>query len=219
MMKIAIMQPYFMPYAGYFRLFHATDLFVIYDCVQFPRRGWVHRNQLINYQNTLQWLTLPIAKAAQTTKIKDLTFSDQSVEVWQDQKTRFPVFSQLTKIDPTLSHSLENFHVTPTDYLELHLKKICQLLGFKFNTIRSSSLHLPDELKGQDRILAIAKHFNANTYLNAPGGRELYDEEVFKHHNIKLEFLSNYKGIFTSILHRAVSEDKTTLYKEIIEQC
>jgi hypothetical protein len=38
--SVAIMQPYFIPYAGYFRLFAATDLFVIYDCVQFPRRGW-----------------------------------------------------------------------------------------------------------------------------------------------------------------------------------
>ena len=44
---MAIMQPYFIPYAGYFRLFAASDLFVIYDCVQFPRRGWVHRNKLI----------------------------------------------------------------------------------------------------------------------------------------------------------------------------
>ena len=40
------MQPYFVPYAGYFRLFAASDLFVIYDCVQFPRRGWVHRNKM-----------------------------------------------------------------------------------------------------------------------------------------------------------------------------
>jgi hypothetical protein len=44
---IAVMQPYFIPYAGYFRLFAASDLFVIYDCVQFPRRGWVQRNRLI----------------------------------------------------------------------------------------------------------------------------------------------------------------------------
>jgi WbqC-like protein family len=47
-LTVAIMQPYFLPYAGYSRLFAATDLFVVYDCVQFPRRGWVHRNRLVN---------------------------------------------------------------------------------------------------------------------------------------------------------------------------
>ena len=56
---IAVMQPYFVPYAGYFRLFAATDLFVIYDCVQFPRRGWVHRNQLPGANGQPNWLTLP----------------------------------------------------------------------------------------------------------------------------------------------------------------
>ena len=43
MTTVAVMQPYFMPYAGYFRLFAAADVFVLFDCVQFPRRGWVHR--------------------------------------------------------------------------------------------------------------------------------------------------------------------------------
>jgi hypothetical protein len=58
----AIMQPYFLPYAGYFRLFAATDLFVVYECVQFPRRGWVHRNQLVNTAGAERWLTLPLEK-------------------------------------------------------------------------------------------------------------------------------------------------------------
>ena len=59
---VAIMQPYFFPYAGYFRLFAASDLFVIYDCVQFPRRGWVHRNLLPDASGSERWLTLPLEK-------------------------------------------------------------------------------------------------------------------------------------------------------------
>ena len=58
----AVMQPYFFPYAGYFRLFAASDLFVIYDCVQFPRRGWVHRNLLPDASGSERWLTLPLEK-------------------------------------------------------------------------------------------------------------------------------------------------------------
>ena len=40
------MQPYLFPYAGYFRLLSQVDEFVIYDCVQFPRRGRVHRTEV-----------------------------------------------------------------------------------------------------------------------------------------------------------------------------
>src|SRR5215212_9434208 len=74
-LTVAIMQPYFVPYAGYFRLFAASDLFVIYDCVQFPRRGWVHRNLLVDASGEARWLTLPIEKAAQNVLIRDLSFA------------------------------------------------------------------------------------------------------------------------------------------------
>jgi hypothetical protein len=46
MTTVSIMQPYFLPFAEYFRLFAASDVFVLLDDVQFPRRGWVHRNRL-----------------------------------------------------------------------------------------------------------------------------------------------------------------------------
>jgi hypothetical protein len=72
--SIAVMQPYFFPYAGYFQLFHKTDTFVILDCVQFPRRGWVHRNQFTKLDGSVDWLTLPIRKCPQETLIKDLEF-------------------------------------------------------------------------------------------------------------------------------------------------
>ena len=66
MTTIAVMQPYFVPHAGYFRLFAASDLFVVFDCVQFPRRGWVHRNRLPDAQGRARWLTLPLSKALVT---------------------------------------------------------------------------------------------------------------------------------------------------------
>lgn len=71
-MKIAAMQPYYYPYAGYFRLFAATDLFVIYDCVQWNRRGRVHR-----YMANTGWITLPIKKTNRDfTRIVDMQWQD-----------------------------------------------------------------------------------------------------------------------------------------------
>src|SRR5258708_33697304 len=76
--SVAIMQPYFIPYAGYFRLLAASDLFVIYDCVQFPRRGWVHRNRLVDRNGALRWLTLPLQSAPQNVLIRDLQFTSDA---------------------------------------------------------------------------------------------------------------------------------------------
>src|SRR3954470_10034872 len=85
---VAIMQPYFLPYLGYFRLFAASDLFVVYDCVQFPRRGWVHRNRVVDRTGTERWLTLPLEKAPQNTLVRDLRFLVNASEILAERLRR-----------------------------------------------------------------------------------------------------------------------------------
>src|SRR5215216_742373 len=80
MTTIAVMQPYFFPYLGHFRLLSSVDIFVHFDCVQFPRRGYVHRNQMPKYppagtEQQKYWLTLPLAAQAQDVRIADLAFA------------------------------------------------------------------------------------------------------------------------------------------------
>ena len=60
-MRVAVMQPYFYPYMGYFQLLAAVDLFVVFDSVQFPRRGRVHRCEVPDGLSGARWLTLPLA--------------------------------------------------------------------------------------------------------------------------------------------------------------
>src|SRR5260221_7894339 len=88
------MQPYFVPYAGYFRLLAATDLFVVYDCVQFPRRGWVHRNRLPDATGELRWLTLPLERAPQETLISELRFRSDARAALLEQFPRFPLLAR-----------------------------------------------------------------------------------------------------------------------------
>ena len=89
MTTIAIMQPYFAPYAGYFRLMEVADIFVVYDCVQFPRRGWVHRNKLSTSNGTMKWLTLPLLKQPQDIHIKDLLFLEEAQTLWTERLLPF----------------------------------------------------------------------------------------------------------------------------------
>src|SRR5436190_8297403 len=90
-LTVAIMQPYFFPYAGYFRLFAASDLFVIYDCVQFPRRGWVHRNKLLDAAGNAEWLTLPLVPAPRDVLIRDLQFPPDAAAEFARRLRRFPL--------------------------------------------------------------------------------------------------------------------------------
>src|SRR6476619_4367948 len=87
---MAIMQPYFIPYAGYFRLFATSDVFVIYDCVQFPRRGWVHRNRLLDASDKEAWLTLHLEKAPLNVLISELRFAPDAGERLDHDLRRFP---------------------------------------------------------------------------------------------------------------------------------
>ena len=57
-MKIAIMQPYFLPYIGYWQLINCVNKMVIYDNVKYTKKGWINRNRLFYRKNlhTLQFL-------------------------------------------------------------------------------------------------------------------------------------------------------------------
>jgi len=213
-MRIAIIQPYFFPYAGYFRLFSLTDLFVVFDCVQFPRRGWVHRNRIKTADDNYHWLTLPLKKQARTTTIKDLQFHDNVIEEWPK---RLAPLKQLflRQANHALYEFLYDIRDNPVKELLDGLAFVCQQLSFPQNIIRSSSLNIPLELKGQERVIAICRKLGAKEYLNAPGGRSLYHKEAFGKHGIKLQYLDDYKGGYQSILQRLFSEKITDILNEI----
>jgi hypothetical protein len=212
--RLAIMQPYFLPYAGYFRLFAATDLFVAYDCVQFPRRGWVHRNRFRHVNGSLEWLTLPLTKAPQDVRIDGLRFSDGRYSEWRGALHNFPCFGNKSP----LSQSVGKLEGTPLDYIVSLLKQCCGMLDFPFNMKHSAALNLPDSLRGQDRVLEICRHFGATEYINSPGGRELYDTAAFAASGIKLRFLTPYEGDMASIGERLAGMDIASVKQEIERQ-
>ncbi|MGH6947743.1 MAG: WbqC family protein [Kiloniellales bacterium] len=212
MTTVAIMQPYFFPYAGYFRLFAQCDHFVLYDCVQFPRRGWVHRNRLPDATGEAQWLTLPIDKAPQEVAIRDLGFAKDAQQRFAEACRRFPSLGRPAEALPACFRVLGGSLV---DWLEDSLRESCARLGLRSKMIRSSSLEIGSALRGQDRILAIVKALGGTRYLNAPGGRDLYDPEVFAAAGIELSFLEPYQGPSWSILQRFMTEEAGDLAAEI----
>lgn len=212
---VAIMQPYFAPYAGYFRLIAAADLFVIYDCVQFPRRGWVHRNQLPDAAGRLQWLTLPLAKADRETAIRDLAFRPDAQEAMDEMLRRFPLLASDREDPHGLVELVRDMRGTPVDYIERLLARASAALGLPWRVLRSSSLAIPRELTGQDRIIAIAKAVGARRYVNAPGGRALYEPRRFAEAALELRFLPDHQGPYASILARLLGEPADVVAAEV----
>jgi WbqC-like protein family len=211
------MQPYFIPYAGYFRLFAASDLFVIYDCVQFPRRGWVHRNKLIDASGTQRWVTLPLAKAPQNVLIKDLRFPPDASALLHQRLRSFPALEAAPAAAEPIVDVLMQPNDSPLSYIEKLLRGISVYLGLPWNVIRSSSLGIPEALRGQDRILEIIRRVGARRYINASGGREIYSQPDFAEAGVSLNFLPEYQGPTSSILARILTENRNRLAADIAE--
>lgn len=217
MKTVVVMQPYFIPYAGYFRLFAASDLFVVLDCVQFPRRGWVHRNRLIDRDGNLQWLTLPLEKGPQqTTLIRDLRFRDDASAAMLEQSNRFPLFDAPSPAMRDIMRTILQPAGSVAEHIVTLLDKACAALALPFNVIRSSELNIDPDLHGWRRIAAIARQLGAEVYLNSPGGVDLYNPSDFQGMGLSLQLLAPYEGSAASVLQRLHTDGAQVVRNEII---
>ena len=217
--RIAVMQPYFLPYAGYFRLFAAVDEFIVFDCVQFPRRGRVHRTQVPGAGDAPAWLTLPLARQPRDTAISDLAFANDARAQLDARLAALPWLA--TAAGPAADAVRERLYAplgSVVDFLEDTLRLAAGLMGFAPSVRRSSGLGLDPALRGQDRVLAIARAVGAARYLNSPGGRALYDAGAFAAEGIALEFLTPYGGRWFEMLPALVRESPDALRDDVLDQ-
>jgi hypothetical protein len=75
------------------------------------------------------------------------------------------------------------------DYIRYSIEKVCSYLELKTPVIVSSSIECDHSLKAAERVQAICKAIGADTYINPPGGRELYPKADFERHGLNLKFL------------------------------
>lgn len=194
-MVVAVMQPYFYPYAGYFRLFAEARTFVIYDCVQFPRRGRVHRANILGPSGATEWLSLPLERQPRNTAIRDIAFASNARALFDQRLARLPALKTAPgPIAEQLRDHLFGPLDDPVEFLSRGLRMMVDILGLDTRFVRSSTLAIDPALHGQDRIIAIVKAVGARRYVNAPGGRALYDSETFERNGLTLSFLDPYQG-------------------------
>lgn len=193
-MKLAGMQPYFFPYLGYFALIKHSDIFIIADNVQYIDSGWIRRNRILKPKGGWQYLGVPIVKCSHKTSINEVRIKDD--EPWRDRifrqlehyRKKAPYYKEVIRL-------LERAFTADTDSisdLNVHLLvETCQYIRIPFNvdvfsqlTVAVERATAPDEW-----ALNTCKALGADTYINPPGGIEIYDRNKYLQSGVDLEFL------------------------------
>lgn len=189
-MIVAIMQPYFMPYLGYFQLINAADHFVYLDDVNFIKRGWINRNCLLK-DGQRELFSIPLKKLSQNKYISQIEVNDDG---WQEkllEKIRhyYGKAPQYPRVAPLLDAIVHSKGDSIAELAITSIEETLRFLGLPKATSRSSRLALAAGLRGQDRLIAICSTLGADQYVNTIGGLDLYHPEDFSREGISLRFL------------------------------
>lgn len=190
MLKLGIMQPYFMPYIGYWQLLSAVDAFVLYDNIRYTKKGWINRNRFLKHDQDATF-TVPLKKDSDCLDVvqrsvaddfdrdKLLNQIDASYRKAPFFKTVFPVVSAIIRAER------RNLF----DYIYHSIRVTTDFLGVKTPIVISSTLALDHSLKGESKVVAICKAMGATNYINPIGGQTLYSKLRFLTHGLTLEFI------------------------------
>lgn len=193
-MKLALMQPYFFPYLGYFGLIKHTDKWIVFDTPQFINRGWIHRNRILKPAHGWQYIHVPIEKHSQKTSIMDIKIrnSENWIKLILD---KLKVYKKIAHYYVQTTEVIEKSLSVKTDNLAIlncnTIKEVCKYIGIEwdFSLFSVMNLKIDDVKKPDEWALNICKSLgNVTEYWNLPGGISLYDKEKFERDNIILRF-------------------------------
>lgn len=194
-LKLGIMQPYFVPYIGYWQLLNAVDIYVIYDDVNYINRGWINRNRIL-IDGCPKYFNIPLKGASQNKLINEIEVDNDRQLVHKNLRRiegaykRAPYFID---VFPVVREILECDDDNLASYLVNSIKIVCDYLDITTDLIVSSTLKKDCSLRGKDKILSICKLLGAKEYYNTIAGAELYSVNEFCSSGITLEFLKTDK--------------------------
>ena len=189
-MNIAIHQPNFFPWSGYFYKIKLSDYFVFLDDVQFSKNSYTNRVKIVN-EKKQTWLTLPI-NAKFGLKIKEITVVDKTwktkhlskiTNAYKKTKYFYEIFNKIQN----LFEEIDSTNLSIIN--QMIIRKISSWLELNKKFYRSSDLKISNSLSGDDRLIEIIKSINGKTYFSGKGGSKYQDEEKFKSSDIALKYL------------------------------
>ena len=185
------MQPYFLPYIGYWQLMNAVDTFVVYDDIQYTKKGWINRNRYLS-SGEPEYFSLPLKKDSDYLNVSERYLAD-NFDVTKSKMLRkieaaykkAPCFEEGMAIF-TKCLNFEDKNLFAFIFNSILLVK--EALKIESEIIRYSSLQIPADLKGQERIISICDALGDNHYINPIGGQSLYSHSEFSNQGLELFF-------------------------------
>lgn len=184
------MQPYFLPYIGYFQLIAAADLFIVYDNIKYTKKGWINRNRmLLNGKDVM--FSLPLKSDSDYMDVCERELAtdfnrDKLLNQFRGAYQRAPYFAQtFPLVEQIVRYDDSNLF----NFLHHSIVKTCEYLGITTEIRISSDININHDLKNQDKVLAFCEAVDANTYVNPIGGMELYSKETFREKSLDLKFI------------------------------
>ena len=196
-MRLAVMQPYFFPYIGYYSILKNVDKYIYLDNVQYIKNGWINRNRILKTNGGRDYITVPVKKHAYNVPICE-------VEIDSSQNWQKKILNQLVVYKKFAPYYNEVFEIvqsvlqTPQKYIsQLNIQAdnlIMKYLGLDTPTeiFSDSNLNCAEPKEADEWGLNIALALdNVTEYWNAPGGKDFFNAEKYSSRGIKLNFVKN----------------------------
>lgn len=228
--RIAIMQPYFFPYIGYFQLISHVNQFVIYDDIKYTKKGWINRNRMLGAEGPVTF-TLPLKQGADQSNIAERSIA-ADFDAYQllrrltaAYKSAPFYFDTIKLVERVLMYDDRNLF----RFLEHSLVEICSFLKISTPLLTSSNVLNDTSYRGQERVIAMCRALSADEYINPQNGVSLYSANSFHMNAIKLKFLFSQatpydqgRGSFVenlSIIDVMMFNHRDCIGETILSQC
>ncbi|MDA8649898.1 WbqC family protein [Alphaproteobacteria bacterium] len=191
MSSLAVSQPNYIPWKGYFELISKVDNFVIFDTVQFTKRDWRTRNKLIGTDGQQIWLSIPVkSKDRSRSLIKDIYVVDNKwrrkhFATIQSCYGKAEYFSQYEQIFKDLYLGSEEENLSAINLM--FINKICEIL--KIDTKIHSSQDYESGISATEKLLRESSKYKATLYVTGPSAASYLDLPRFKCHGIDVSFI------------------------------
>jgi len=189
-MIVGILQPGYLPWLGFFEQMYRSDVFVLYDDVQYDKEGWRNRNR-IKTANGVQWLTVPVlVKFSDRPLITDIRVNNEMnwrkkhLSSIKQSYGKAPFFKDYSGL-------FEEAYSRDWDFLvdlDLYfIMKLAECLGMREKRVLRSS-DMPVRGERDERLVHLCKHLGADTFYEGAAGRDYIDEETFSRGGVRVEF-------------------------------
>lgn len=185
-MKVAIMQPGYLPWLGFFNLMKRCHLFVIYDDVKYTKNDWRNRNKIKTPQGEC-WLTIPVPKGSSKMKINNVWiqggFGNSHLETIQMAYSKAKYFEEISN---ALFHNTPSFTACELlKYVMYHIDKIHKYLDLRCEIKFSSRIGF-SRYSSTERLILLCQSLGATEYISPNGALPYLDKDLFARAGIKL---------------------------------